>query len=132
MAFSVEARYPFLDHHLIELCLSLAPQTLYSRGWAKQPLRLGLNHDLPPEIRYRRSKIGFGTPQDEWLCSDLRLELESLFQKDRPIWDYVEREDARSLLEQTWRLKGKHEEPGQALFRMFIFDRWLEVFSIHS
>ena len=27
MAFSVEGRYPFLDHELIELCLSFAPQT---------------------------------------------------------------------------------------------------------
>lgn len=132
MAFSVEGRYPFLDHHLIELCLSFAPHTLYRRGWTKEPLRLGLNNELPPEIRYRRSKIGFWTPQDEWLCNHLRLELESLLKKDRPVWDYVEREDVLCLAEQTWRLKGKQEEPGQALFRMFIFDRWLEMFRIQS
>jgi asparagine synthase (glutamine-hydrolysing) len=33
MAFSIDGRYPFLDHELIELCLSFAPEILYHRGW---------------------------------------------------------------------------------------------------
>ena len=132
MAFSVEGRYPFLDHHLIELCLSFAPRTLYRKGWTKYPLRLGLQTVLPSEICHRRSKYGFETPQDDWLCGPLRLELECLFEKDRPVWDYVEREDLRQLSQQVWELNGKHDEPGQALFRVFIFDRWLKIFGVQS
>lgn len=129
MAFSIEGRYPFLDHELIELCLSFQPQTLYSRGWTKQPLRLGLDKELPKEIRHRRSKISFGTPQDDWLCGPLRSEMEKLFQKNRPIWDYVEHEHTQYLLVKM--LQGKaNEETGQVLFRLFIFDRWLEVFDM--
>ena len=45
MAFSIEGRYPLLDHELIELCLSFSSNTLYSRGWTKYHLRLGLNGD---------------------------------------------------------------------------------------
>jgi asparagine synthase (glutamine-hydrolysing) len=130
MAFSVEGRYPLLDHELIELCLSFAPHTLYKLGWTKYPLRLGLKHKLPPKVLYRRSKLGFETPQDRWLCGTLRPVLESWLGSDRPVWQYVAQEDVRRLAEQTWRLRGKQDEPGMALFRIFVFDRWLEIFGV--
>jgi asparagine synthase (glutamine-hydrolysing) len=130
MAFSVEGRYPFLDHELIELCLSFAPRTLYHYGWTKWPLRLGLRSNLPKEIRYRRTKFGFEVPQDKWLCGPLRSELENWLKQDRLIWEYVERADVQRLANETWRLNGKRKEPGQALFRLFIFDRWTEVFGV--
>jgi len=50
MAFSVEARYPFLDPELIQLALSFAPETLYRSGWTKLPLRLGLAKELPDKV----------------------------------------------------------------------------------
>jgi asparagine synthase (glutamine-hydrolysing) len=130
MAFSVEGRYPFLDHELIELCLSFAPETLYWRGWTKWPLRTGLQVELPNTIRWRRSKFGFETPQDKWLVGPFRPELERWLKGDRPVWAFVEREDVRRVAEQTWRLQGRREEPGQVLFRLFVFDRWLEVFGL--
>jgi asparagine synthase (glutamine-hydrolysing) len=130
MAFSVEGRYPLLDHELIELCLSFASPTLYKLGWTKYPLRLGLKQKLPPKVLYRRSKLGFETPQDHWLCGPLRPALESWLGSDRPAWQYVAREDVRRLAEQTWRLQGKQDEPGLALFRIFVFDRWLEIFGV--
>ncbi len=46
MAFGVEGRYPFLDHRLIELALSFTPDTLYSHGWIKEPLRRGMSRDV--------------------------------------------------------------------------------------
>jgi asparagine synthase (glutamine-hydrolysing) len=130
MAFSVEGRYPFLDHELIELCLSLAPQTLYRQGWTKSPIRIGLKDHLPAKILQRRSKAGFETPQDKWLCGPLRPELESWLESDRPVWEYVEPNDVRCLAKRVWGLNGKHDEPGQALFRIFVFDRWLSLFRI--
>ena len=50
MAFSIEGRYPFLDHELIELCLSFAPEILYHHGWTKWPLRRGLQNALPDKV----------------------------------------------------------------------------------
>jgi asparagine synthase (glutamine-hydrolysing) len=130
MAFSVEGRYPFLDHELIELCLSFAPQTLHHSGWTKWPLRLGLRKTLPGKILYRRTKLGFEVPQDKWLCGPLRPEFEHWLRQDRPLWEYVERADVQHLANRTWQLDGKWEEPGEALFRLFIFDRWAEVFRV--
>ncbi|SRR5579875_3059712 len=130
MAFSVEGRYPFLDHELIELCLSFAPSTLYHHGWTKWPLRLGLNSTLPEKIRLRRSKFGFEVPQDNWLCHPLRPALESWLRQDRPLWNYVERADVQRLADTTWRIHGRQNEQGQALFRLFVFDRWAELFGV--
>ena len=130
MAFSVEGRYPLLDHELIELCLSFAPQVLYHRGWTKWPLRIGLRNTLPDTIMYRRSKFGAEISQAKWLCGPLRPELESWLKRDRPLWDYVEQADVRRLADETWHLDGKRNESGQELFRLFIFDRWAEVFRV--
>ncbi len=130
MAFSVEGRYPFLDHELIELCLSLTSQTLYHCGWTKWPLRLGLRHTLPEKILHRRSKLGFEVPQDAWLCGPLRPALEMWLKQDRPLWDYIERADVRRLTQQMWQLREKGQEHGQALFRLFVFDRWIELFGV--
>lgn len=130
MAFSIEGRYPFLDHELIELCLSFAPHTLQQDGWTKLPLRLGLQKTLPKKILYRRTKLGFAVPQDKWLCGPLRPALEGWLKQDRPLWEYVERAEVQRLANRTWQLHGTWEEPGEVLFRLFIFDQWVEVFSV--
>jgi asparagine synthase (glutamine-hydrolysing) len=130
MAFSIEGRYPFLDHELIELCLSFAPQTLFHRGWVKWPLRLGLADVLPAEVLHRRSKLGFEVPQDAWLCGALRPVIEKWLADDRPVWAFADRHQVRRVAETTWRLAGRRDEPGQALLRVFLFDRWLERFGV--
>jgi asparagine synthase (glutamine-hydrolysing) len=130
MAFGVEGRYPFLDHELIELCLSFSPEALYWNGWVKWPIRTGLAAKLPPKILKRRTKIGFEAPQDDWLCNALRPTFENWLRQDRPVHALVDRRDILNLAHSTWNLRGKEEEVGQALFRMFMFDRWLERFNI--
>jgi asparagine synthase (glutamine-hydrolysing) len=128
MAFSVEGRYPFLDHELIELCLSFAPHTLYHKGWTKYPLRLGLQELLPSQVAQRRSKFGLETPQDNWLRGALKPTIECWLKNIRPVWDYVDRDSVRRLAESAWRSQEEHEEAGQAIVRLFFFDKWLEVF----
>jgi asparagine synthase (glutamine-hydrolysing) len=130
MAFSIEGRYPFLDHELIELCLSFAPEILYYRGWTKWPLRRGLRKVLPEKVARRRSKFGFWVPQDRWLCGPLRPILIQWLDADRPLWDWVDRATVRKLAEKTWQTCGRHDETGQALARCFLLDKWLEVFDV--
>jgi asparagine synthase (glutamine-hydrolysing) len=65
MATSVEARVPFLDHHLIEYAMSL-PQALKVEGrTGKLVLKKALEDILPRDLLYGR-KVGFGAPVSEW------------------------------------------------------------------
>jgi asparagine synthase (glutamine-hydrolysing) len=66
MAFSIEARVPFLDHRLVEFTLGAASECLINRGETKYLLREAMRGTLPDEIRTRQDKVGFGTPEGEW------------------------------------------------------------------
>ena len=71
MAHSVEARLPFLDHRLVELCFSLPPQERIHNGRTKAILRNALRKRIPDEVLARRDKIGFATPESAWLGNGL-------------------------------------------------------------
>jgi asparagine synthase (glutamine-hydrolysing) len=72
MAHSVEARLPFLDHRLVELCFALPPRAFIRDGFTKAVLRDAMRDRVPPEVLARRDKIGFATPESAWLDGELR------------------------------------------------------------
>ncbi|MBX7100000.1 MAG: asparagine synthase (glutamine-hydrolyzing) [Myxococcaceae bacterium] len=125
MAFSVEGRYPFLDHELIELCLSFGPRALYQRGWMKEPLRRGLEGVLPQELLRRRTKLGFEIPGHDWLHGPLRATLEALVASDSSVWELVPRALGTRALEG---LAAGNLEAEQFLFRALMADRWAKRF----
>lgn len=55
-AFSVEARYPFFDRRLIELCLALPARQKLQQGWSRWILRRAMEGILPNEIQWRPAK----------------------------------------------------------------------------
>jgi asparagine synthase (glutamine-hydrolysing) len=66
MAYSVEARLPFLDHQLVELCCAI-PRHLRMRGLReKYVLRRAMRGIVPAEI-LERQKLGTRSPLDAWL-----------------------------------------------------------------
>ena len=130
MAFSVEGRYPYLDHELVDLCLALASSTLYHRGWSKWPLRLGLAKLLPKAVARRRQKFGLETPQEDWLRGALRSVLQTWLRQDRPVWSIVRQAQVQILADEVWNTKTPRQEASQALFRVFMFDKWLERFGV--
>jgi asparagine synthase (glutamine-hydrolysing) len=70
MATSVEARVPFLDHHLVEYALGV-PRSLKVEGASgKHILKRALEDILPRDLLYTR-KRGFGAPVREWFRSAL-------------------------------------------------------------
>ncbi|MCK6693640.1 MAG: asparagine synthase (glutamine-hydrolyzing) [Thermoanaerobaculia bacterium] len=66
MWFSLEARVPFLDYRLVERTLSLPEDMIIREGMTKHILREAMRGTLPEQIRMRRDKIGFETPEAEW------------------------------------------------------------------
>jgi asparagine synthase (glutamine-hydrolysing) len=71
MAFSLEARVPFLDRRLVEFCLGLKPEDRLGNGFTKRILRDSLRDVLPPRVAARRDKKGYPTPLSAWLRGPL-------------------------------------------------------------
>jgi asparagine synthase (glutamine-hydrolysing) len=66
MAFSIESRVPFLDHRLVEFCISLENELKIKNGWTKYILRKTAEPILDKEVVWRKDKMGFLTPQKTW------------------------------------------------------------------
>lgn len=67
MAFSREVRLPFLNHDLVKFVFDLPSEYKIYNGWTKGILRYALQELLPQEIAWRKNKLGFQPPQNEWL-----------------------------------------------------------------
>jgi asparagine synthase (glutamine-hydrolysing) len=71
MAVSLEARSPFLDHHVIEFAATL-PENLKLRGLTtKYILKRTLKKLLPSE-NLKRGKMGFGVPVGHWFRGQMQ------------------------------------------------------------
>ena len=65
MATSVEARVPFLDHHLVEYAMGLPRDVKVNGSTGKHILKRSLESILPHDLLYS-TKRGFGAPIREW------------------------------------------------------------------
>jgi asparagine synthase (glutamine-hydrolysing) len=70
MAYSLEARVPFLDHKLVEFCARIPPSLKMRRLQEKTVLREALSRVLPAEIAQRK-KRGLAAPFKHWLRAPL-------------------------------------------------------------
>lgn len=71
MAWSLEARTPFLDHELVEFAAALPADMKLRNGETKFPLKKAMHGLLPGEIIYRR-KQPFFLPLGIWFRGELR------------------------------------------------------------
>jgi asparagine synthase (glutamine-hydrolysing) len=67
MANSIEVRLPYLSHELVEFIFSLPDSYKLQDGWTKFILRKAVQPILPEEITWRIDKVGYETPQKNWL-----------------------------------------------------------------
>ena len=66
MAFGVESRHPFMDYRVIDFGMKLPNQFKIYQGWQKWILR-DIGRGLPDNIRFRKDKMGYTSPQNEIL-----------------------------------------------------------------
>ena len=71
MAYSLEARSPFLDYRVVELAQSLPTAFKYQTGNQKHILKEILYKHVP-KSNFDRPKSGFGIPLEVWFRNDLK------------------------------------------------------------
>ncbi|MDD3933413.1 MAG: asparagine synthase (glutamine-hydrolyzing) [Methanoculleus sp.] len=91
MAFSIEARVPFLDYRLVEYLAGLPLDQKVRCGVTKYVLRRAIRGLVPDAIRCRMDKMGFVTPEEAWMKDELHPHILALFSSPefaaRPYWD---------------------------------------------
>jgi len=124
MAFSIESRVPFLDHPLVEFVLSLPAAYKINGGWSKFVQRKAAQDLLPPEIVWRRDKVGFATPQRSWKRALARPLLELVRQADVP--PFLDRERIENMVRNDGGGNTALSEFWQTIFLL----RWMQVFQV--
>lgn len=85
MRFSVESRVPFLTLPMADLLLGLPEDYLISfKGETKSVFRAAMRGIVPDVILDRKDKIGFATPERQWL-SDISPKLRECLKEGRNI-----------------------------------------------
>jgi asparagine synthase (glutamine-hydrolysing) len=72
MAFSIEARVPYLDTEFTNYIASLPYDQKIRNGVTKFALRNAIKGVIPEEIRMRMDKMGFVTPEESWMKYELK------------------------------------------------------------
>jgi asparagine synthase (glutamine-hydrolysing) len=124
MAYSVEARLPFLDHRLVEFIFSIPYDYLINKGWTKHILRESMKNELPETIRKRKGKLGFSVPQNKWI-REMSSFIEDTFDNDFKAGKYLNKE---TILKS---IKAGHYND-KLFFRSFALEKWMKVFNLHS
>ncbi|MDP9341257.1 MAG: asparagine synthase (glutamine-hydrolyzing) [Actinomycetota bacterium] len=129
MAFSIEARVPFLDHEVVEFGLSLPDHLKISGGWSKYALRQSLQGVLPDLVRTRKTKLGFAAPDQRWLSTDLRPFVLEMLSGELRSDRYV---DGR-VLRRDYAATAGRKVPTEAylgLFRAVSLEMWMRTFEV--
>ena len=67
MAHSREVRLPFLNKDLVNFTAALPSSYKINNGFTKWILRESVKDKLPKEIVWRKGKIGYEPPQQQWM-----------------------------------------------------------------
>jgi asparagine synthase (glutamine-hydrolysing) len=128
MAWSIESRVPFLTPALAEFFLSLPEDFILSPdGVTKHVFREAMRGIVPDQILDRRDKIGFATPEKQWL-TELGPWIEGVLTPDR-----VRRVPAldAAAVETEWRAVLAGARPFDwRVWRWVNLVRWAEAWNV--
>ena len=126
MAFSIESRVPFLTKDIAEFCLSLPEEYLIDMaGRTKSIFREAMRGIVPDAILDRRDKIGFATPEQEWL-----LKLDDWVQDTLGKGDAVPYVRASYMLQEWNDIKSGKKPFDWRIWRCLNYIRWGQQFAI--
>ena len=125
MANSLEARSPFLDHHVMEFAASL-PEKFKLRGLTSKYLLKRILKKLLPAENLDRRKMGFGVPIGPWLRGKLQPFLRETLLADAVLRRGLFKPDAvRQLVELHTR--GERDYSHQ-LWTLLMLELWFQRF----
>jgi asparagine synthase (glutamine-hydrolysing) len=126
MHFSVESRTPFSDDTaLLDFAMNLPAIFKIKNGVRKYILRDASKNILPKQILHRTDKIGFQTPEFDWLSS-LTAEIPNLIESN--INQFVDTQLIKKNLTSIISNPTSHES--SRLLRFVFFSQWKKIYKL--
>ncbi|MHB8129622.1 MAG: asparagine synthase (glutamine-hydrolyzing) [Mobilitalea sp.] len=126
MSWSIESRVPFCTPEIAEFALSLPEEYLVdSKGTSKRIFRDSMRGIVPDCILDRKDKIGFSTPERDWLLA-MPHWVEEVLDQSR----YNRVVNILDLQNRWQRLQNFGLTSDAALWRSLNFLRWMQLFKI--
>jgi asparagine synthase (glutamine-hydrolysing) len=125
MAVSLEARSPFLDHHLMEFAAGL-PEKLKLRRLTTKYLLKRVLRKLVPAENLTRSKMGFGVPIGHWFRGAMQPFLRETLLAEKALGRGLFRpEKVRELIDSHVTAKADHSH---RLWSLLMLELWYQRF----
>lgn len=125
MAVSLEARSPFLDHHVIEFAASL-PEKMKLRGLTTKYLLKRVLKQLLPAENLERRKMGFGVPIGHWFRHEMQAFLRETLLSEKALRRGLFKTQASTrMIEQH--VSGKQDFAHQ-LWTLLMLELWFQRF----
>jgi asparagine synthase (glutamine-hydrolysing) len=129
-AFSIESRFPYLDHRIVEFAFSLPPDQKIRNGWTKYPLRFAAKGVVPESVRVRK-KRGTPIPIELWM-ENLHPMIDGVFNskefRERPYFNHVAILDLYKRYHEKRLSSLQRKSCVEILWRILNVELWLESF----
>ena len=132
-AHAIEARVPFWEQEMVELCLSLPSDQKLRDGWNRWVMRRAMEGLLPRGVQWRAAKTNFAPQMIHGLCAVEAARIEAWLANPGALapWLDADADAARRLWQELQNLPSDGERAAQiafALWRMLALGAWLRGF----
>lgn len=124
MAWSIEARVPYLDYRLVEYAFSIPSSLKLRNGVSKYILKKALKNHLPREIICRK-KQPFHMPLDEWFSKGLKDYFYGILSSSNSASELFDRRYIKKIFE---RYSNSRLYYGRQIWSLGVFSIWHEIF----
>ena len=122
MAFSIEGRFPFLDHEFVEAAYRIPSRLKLQRGMQKYVLRRVAERYIAAECLSMKKK-GFGMPLGQWMDGPLRPIVDSCLTR------LLERPEVHPATISNWRKEySERRLPPTLVWHLVALELWFERF----
>jgi asparagine synthase (glutamine-hydrolysing) len=125
MAFSIEARVPFLDHFFVDYVFQIEDSELFQNGITKAPLRGLLQGLVPDEVVRERRKIGFASEEWTFLLANIDQIINEICQA-RTFLESCTSSDFVDLCVDSLR----KNEQNKFIWRLYCLALWKRVYEV--
>ena len=128
MWFSLETRFPYLDHRFVESALALSSDLKIKNGITKYYFKESMKPYLPEKIYLRTDKIGYETPETKWFLNNKFKEFfnDIISSNDSIISNYFDINELSRILN----MEKLDEQNAQFLWKALSVGLWSQKFKI--